>query len=94
MCETLPESTVATVPTEHDCSKDHLDPSQHRIRLSDDTMYAHSQGTQRPLVDVQLEVHSQRKLRGNRNQEDIGELAMRARKKFSASVCVPENVAP
>jgi hypothetical protein len=94
MCETLRKGTVTTVPAEHDCAKEHLDPSQHRIRHSDDTVYAHSQGTHRPLVDVQLEVHSQRKLRGNRNQEDIGKLAMRARKKFSASVRVPENVAP
>jgi hypothetical protein len=93
MCETLPKGTVTTVPAEHDCAKEHLDPSKDRIRLSDYTVYAHSQGTQCPLVDVQLEVHSQRKLRRNRNEEDIGKLAMRARKKFSASVRVPEYVA-
>jgi hypothetical protein len=44
-------------------------------------------------VDVQLEVHSQRKLRRNRNEEDIGELAMRARKELSATVRVPEYIA-
>ena len=93
MCETLRKGTVTTVPAEQDCAKEHLDPSQHRIRLSDDTVYAHSPGTQRPLVDVQLEVHSQRKLRRNRYEEDIGELAMRARKKLSTTVRVPEYVA-
>ena len=94
MCETLRKGTVTTVPTERDCAKEHLDPTQHRIRLSDDTVYAHSQGTQCPLVDMQLEVHSQRKLRRNRHEEDIGELAMRARKKLSATVRVPEYVTP
>ena len=93
MCETLRKGTVTTVPAEHDCAEEHLDPSQHRIRLSDDTVYAHSQWTQCPLVDVQLEVHSQRKLRSNRHEEDVGKLAMRARKEFSASVRVPEYVA-
>ena len=90
MCEALRKGTVTTVSAEHDCAKEHLDPSQHRIRLSDDAVYAHSHGAQCPLVDVQLEVHSQHKLRRNRNEEDIGELAMRARKKLSATVRVPE----
>jgi hypothetical protein len=93
MCETLPEGTVTTVPAEHDCAKEHLDPSQHWIRLSYDTVYTHSQGPQRPLVYVQLEVHAQRKLRRNRHEEDVGKLAMRARKKFSTSVRVSEYVA-
>jgi len=93
MCETLRKSTITTVPAEHDCAKEHLDPSQHRIRLSDHTVYPNSQGTQCPLVDVQLEVHSQRKLRRDRNEENIGELAMRARKKLSTTVRVPEYVA-
>jgi hypothetical protein len=92
MCKTLPKSTVTTVPTEHDCAKDHLDPSQHRIRLSDDTVYTHSQGPQCPFVDVQLQVHSQHKLRRNRHEEDIGELAMRARKELSTTMCMPEYV--
>jgi hypothetical protein len=93
MCETLRKGTVTTIPAEHDCTKEHLDPSQHRIRLSDDTVYSHSQGTQCPLVYVQLEVHSQRKLRRNRYEEDIGELAMRTRKKLTATVRVPKYVA-
>jgi hypothetical protein len=93
MCETLRKGTVTTVPAERDRAKEHLDPSQHRIRLSDDTVYAHSQGTQCPLMDVQLEVHSQRKLRSNRYEEDIGELAMGARKKLSATVRVPKYIA-
>ena len=93
MSDTHLKGTVTTVPAEHDCAKEHLDPSQDRIRLSDYTVYAHSQWAQCPLVDVQLEVHSQRKLRRNRNEEDIGKLAMRARGKFSASMRVPEYVA-
>jgi hypothetical protein len=44
-------------------------------------------------VDVQLEVHSQHKLRRNRYEEDIGKLAVRARKKLPAAVHVPEYVA-
>jgi hypothetical protein len=44
-------------------------------------------------VNVQLEVHAQRELRRDRHEEDIGKLAMRARKKLSATVRVPEYVA-
>lgn len=93
MCETLRKGTVTTITAERDRTKEHLDPSEHRIRLSNDAVRAHGPGTQRPLVDVQLEVHAQRELRRDRHEEDIGELAMRARKKLSATVRVPEYVA-
>jgi hypothetical protein len=93
MCETLPKGTVTTVPAKSDRTKEHLDPSQHRIRFSDYTVRAHSQGPQCTLVDVQLEVHAQHKLRRNRHEEDIGKLAMRTWKKLSATVRVPEYVA-
>ncbi len=93
MCETLPKGTITTVPEEHDCTEEHLDPSQHWIRLSDYTVYAHSQGAQCPLVYVQLEVHAQRELRRNRYEEDIGKLGVRARKKLSAAMRMSKYVA-
>jgi len=93
MCETLPKGTITTVSAERDRTKEHLDPSEHRVRLSNHTVRAHGPGTQRPLVDVQLEVHAQRKLRRDRHEENVGKLAMRARKKLSTTVRVPEYVA-
>jgi hypothetical protein len=93
MCETLPKGTITTVSAERDRTKNHLYPSKHRVRFSDDSMRAHGPRTQRQLVDVQLEVHAQRKLRRDRHEKDFGKLGMRARKKLSATVRMPEYVA-
>ena len=93
MCEALPEGTITTVSAERDRTKEHLDPSEHRVRLSENAMRAHGPGTQRPLVYVQLEIHAQRELRRDRHEEDIGKLAMCARKKSPATVRVPQYVA-
>lgn len=93
MCQTLAEGTTTTVSAERDRTKEHLDPSEHRIRLSDNAMRAHGPGAQRPLVYVQLEVHAQRELRRDRHEEDIGKHAMCAQEKLSSTMRVPEYVA-
>jgi hypothetical protein len=94
MSETLREGfIITTVSAERDRTKEHLDPSEHRVRLSDNAMCAHGPGTQRPFVHVQLEIHAQRELRRDRHEEDIGKLAMCARKKFPAAVRVTQYVA-
>ena len=93
MCETLPKGAIATVSAKRNRTKDHLDPSKDRIRLSDNAMCPHGPRTQRPFVDVQLEIHTQRKLRCDWHEENLGKFGMRARKKLSATVSVPEYVA-
>jgi hypothetical protein len=43
-------------------------------------------------MDVQLEVHAERELRRNWDEEDIGEFAMCAREESPAAMRVPEDV--
>lgn len=93
MRETLPQFIITTVSTEHDRAKKELRPSEDRIRLSDYPVRTHGPGPQRPFVDVQLEVHAERELRRNWDEEDIGELAMCAREESPAAMRVPEDVA-
>ena len=93
MRQTLRQCVIPTVPAKHDRAKQHLRPPKHGVRLSDDAMRAHGPGPQRPLVDVQLEVHAKRELRGQRYEEELGEPAMCARRELPAAVRVPEDVA-
>lgn len=90
MCETLPQLVSTTVSANRDRAKEHLDPSEHRERLSEYPVRAYGPGPQRPLVDVHLEVRAERSLRRNRQEEDIGEHTVRALEEFSATVCVSE----
>jgi hypothetical protein len=63
MCQTLRQCVIPTVPAKYDRAKQHLRPPEHGVRLSDDAMCAHGPGPQRPLVDVQFEVHAECELR-------------------------------
>ena len=56
-------------------------------------MRAHGPGPQRPLVDVQLEVHAESELRRDGQKQDVGEWGVRAFKELPTSVRVPEYVA-
>jgi len=93
MCQTLPKRAAATISAERDCAKEHLCPSQHRVRPAHDPMRAHGPGPQRPFVDVQLEVHTESELRRDGQKQDVGERDVRAFEELPASVRVPEYVA-
>jgi hypothetical protein len=56
-------------------------------------MRAYGPGPQRPLVDVQLEVHAKSELRRDGQKQDVGEWGVRAFEELPASVRVPEYVA-
>lgn len=92
MRQTLRQRTVPTVPAKNNRAKQHLRPPEHGERLADDAMRTHGPRPQRPLVDVQLEVHAKRELRSQRHEEKIGERAVRAREELPAAVGVPEDV--
>ena len=53
-------------------------------------MRAHGPGPQCPLVDVQLEIHTQRELSENWHEEDVRKGTVRAREKFPTPMRVPE----
>jgi hypothetical protein len=93
MREALPQIAAATIPAERDRAKQHLRPPEHGVRPSDEPVRAHGQGPQRALVDVQLEVHAERELRRERQEQDLGERAVRTPEEFAAAVRVPEHVA-
>ncbi len=91
MRQTLRQRTIPTVPAKHDRAKQHLRPPEHGVRLADDAMRTHGPRPQRPLVDVQLEVHAERELRDQRPEEELGERAVSARGEQPAAVGVPED---
>jgi hypothetical protein len=93
MGETLPQRAAPTISAERDRAKEHLRPPEHRERLADEPVRAHGPGPQRPLVDVQLEVHAERELRRNRKEQHVRERAVRALEETAAAVGVPEYVA-
>ena len=93
MRETLPQRAAPTIPTERDRAKEHLRPPEHRERPADEPVRAHRPGPQRPLVDVQPEIHAERELRRDRKEQHVRERAVRAREETAAAVGVPEYVA-
>ena len=92
MRQTLRQRIIPAVPAKHDRAKQHLRPPEHGVRLSDDAMRAHGPRPQRPLVDVELEVHAERELRSQRQEKELGEHAVRAREEHPAAVRVSEDI--
>lgn len=93
MRETLPQRAAPTISAERDRAKEHLRPPEHRERPADEPVRAHGPGPQCPLVDVQLEIHAEHELRGDRKKEHVRERTMRVREETAAAVGVPEYVA-
>ena len=93
MRETLPEVAAATVSPERDRAEEHLHPAQDGVHLADDAVQTHCPRTDGLLVYVQLEVDAEGELEGDRDEEDVGHLAVRSGEECASAVRVSQHIA-
>ena len=93
MRETLPQVSSPAVASERDRIEQHLHPPKYRVRLANDAMRHHCPRPDGLFVDVQFEVDAERELQSDRDEEYVGQLAVRAGKERPHTMRVPDSVA-